>query len=138
MLNPVNTAISFVLLIAVVGASFVYVSGKPVEIVEPWLGITGSTITPEIVVELGLTHDQGFLIVCVEPSSPAANAGLKVDDIITEVDGNEVITRNDIAEVLQQKHIGESINFKIVRGTEQPRDVPLTLVDKPDRVSCTT
>lgn len=136
MHNPTNTAISFVLLIAIVGAAFSYVSGNPVEIVEPWLGIKGQIITEDMADQLGLVQSEGFLISCIEPSSPAENAELKVDDIITEVDGRKVIRLDDIAGVLQQKQIGDSISFKIVRGTEQPTIEPLTLVDKPDTIKC--
>ncbi len=138
MHNPTNTAISFVLLIAVVGAAFSYVSGNPVEIVEPWLGITGSIVNPQMVEELDLTQNEGFRIACVEPGSPAANAGLQINDIITEVEGNKVTALSDIAGALEQKQIGDTIRLKIVGGTAVPGDETLTLVEKPDRVSCTT
>ena len=138
MHNPTNTAISFVLLVAVVGAAFSYVSGNPVEIVEPWLGIAGTIITPELAGSLNMAQNEGFLVTCVEPEGPAANGGLKERDIITEVDHNQVQTRNDIAEVLAQKQIGESIDYRFVRGTEPEKGVTLTLVDKPDTITCKT
>jgi len=136
MHNPTNTAISFVLLIAVVGAAFSYVSGNPVEFVEPWLGIKGQIITGALVDELSLAQNQGFLITCIEPDSPADNEGLRAGDIITEVDGVTVIGIDDIAGVLEQKGIGDSVSFRIVRGTEQPTIDPLILVDRPDTMTC--
>jgi S1-C subfamily serine protease len=136
MHNPTNTAISFVLLIAVVGAAFSYVSGNPVEFIEPWLGIKGQIITEDLVDQLNLEQSEGFLITCIEPDSPADIEGLRADDIITEVDGVRVVGIDDIAGVLEQKEIGDSISFRIVRGTEQPTIDPLILVDKPDTMTC--
>ncbi len=136
MHNPTNTAISFVLLIAVVGAAFSYVSANPVEIVEPWLGIKGTILTADLAAQLRLAQNEGFLITCVEPNSPAENADLEINDIITEVDNIKVTTRDDIAGVLEQKQIGDSISLKIVRGTEQAKTEELTLIEKPDTITC--
>jgi putative serine protease PepD len=114
-----------VLLIAIVGAAFSYVSANPVEIVEPWLGITGTMV-----------QNEGFLITCVEPDSPAENADLEINDIITEVDNIRVTRLEEIAGVLEQKQIGDSISFRILRGADQTRTESLTLIDKPDAVTC--
>ena len=75
MHNPVTTAISFALLISVVGASFYYVYATNPK--EPWLGIEGSNVTPRIAQTLGLQEPRGFLIFAVETTSPADVAGLK-------------------------------------------------------------
>lgn len=136
MHNPTNMAISFVLLIGVVGAAFSYVSGNPVEFVEPWLGIKGTIIDADLVDQLDLPRNEGFVITCVEQNSPAQNAGLRARDIITEVDSIKVISVNDIAGVLEQKQVGDSVSFIIVRGTEQPMTEELTLVDKLDTTTC--
>ncbi|HEY8139942.1 MAG TPA: PDZ domain-containing protein [Nitrososphaera sp.] len=136
MHNPTNMAISFVLLIAVVGAAFSYVSGNPVEFVEPWLGIKGTIIDADLVDQLDLAQNEGFVITCVEQNSPAQNKGLRARDIITEVDSIKVISLNDIAGVLEQKQVGDSVRFTIVRGTEQPTTEELTFVDKLDTTTC--
>jgi serine protease Do len=128
--NPVNTAISFVVLISVVGASFYYVSATDAP--EPWLGIEGSNVTPAIAQTLGLQEPSGFLIFSVEPSSPAEVAGLRGGDRVVTIEGSPVVLggdvivavdnvqiqdAQDIEAQLSQKSIGDVIEFSVVRGS---------------------
>ena len=130
MQNPINTVISFGVLISVVGASFYYVSAT--DEAQPWLGIEGSNVTPTIAQTLGLQEPVGFLIFSVEPSSPAETAGLRGGDRVVTIDGRPVVlggdviiavdniqTRNaqDIGAQLIQKSIGDVIEFTIIRGS---------------------
>lgn len=130
MHNPVNTAISFAVLISVVGASFYYVSATDAQ--EPWLGIEGSNVTPAIAQTLGLQEPSGFLIFSVEPSSPAEVAGLRGGDRVVTIEGSPVVVggdvivavdniqiqdAQDIEAQLSQKSIGDVIEFSVVRGS---------------------
>lgn len=130
MHNPVNTAISFAVLISVVGASFYYVSATDAQ--EPWLGIEGSNVTPAIAQTLGLQEPSGFLIFSVEPSSPAEVAGLRGGDRVVTIEGSPVVLggdvivavdniqiqdAQDIEAQLSQKSIGDVIEFSVVRGS---------------------
>lgn len=130
MHNPVNTAISFAVLISVVGASFYYVSATDAP--ELWLGIEGSNVTPAIAQTLGLQEPSGFLIFSVEPSSPAEVAGLRGGDRVVTIEGSPVVLggdvivavdniqiqdAQDIEAQLTQKSIGDVIEFSVVRGS---------------------
>jgi serine protease Do len=127
---PVNTVISFALLISVVGASFYYVYAT--DAVEPWLGIEGSDVTPAIAQTLGLQEPMGFLIFSVEPTSPAEAAGLKGGDRVVTIDGrpvvlggdviiavNDISTQDaqDIEAQLLYKRIGDVVEFSVIRGS---------------------
>ena len=130
MHNPVNTIISFALLISVVGASFYYVYAT--DAVEPWLGIEGSDVTPAIAQTLGLQEPLGFLIFSVEPTSPAEAAGLKGGDRVVTIDGRPVVLggdviiavndisvqdAQDIEAQLLYKRIGDVVEFSVIRGS---------------------
>jgi S1-C subfamily serine protease len=52
----------------------------------PDLGFIPVTVTPSIVASFNLDVDRGVLAVQVEPSRPAAQAGLQVGDVITAID----------------------------------------------------
>jgi serine protease Do len=127
--NPVNTAISFALLISVVGASFYYVYATSPK--EPWLGIEGSNVTPPIAQTLGLQEPRGFLIFAVERTSPADVAGLKGGDRVVNIEGRPVVLggdviiaidnmeiqgAEDIEALLSMKTIGDSVGFTVIRG----------------------
>ena len=139
MHNPVNTVVSVAVLVSVVGASFYYVYAT--DVVEPWLGIEGSNVTPAIAQTLGLQESVGFLIFSVEPSSPAELAGLKggdrvvtIDgrpvllggDVITAVDNIQIDDAQDIEAELIDKTVGDVIEFSVIRGSStQDVDVKL-------------
>ena len=127
---PVNTVISFTVLISVVGASFYYVYAT--DAAEPWLGIEGSNITPAIAQILGLEQPVGFLIVSVEPGSPAEQAGLRGGDRVETVDGSPVVLggdviiavdntqiedAQDIEAQLIHKRVGDVVEFTVIRGS---------------------
>jgi serine protease Do len=137
--NPINTAISFVLLISVVGASFYYVYATDPK--EAWLGIEGSNVTPAIAQTLDLQQPRGFLIFAVETTSPADVAGLRGGDRVVSIDGRPVVVggdviiaidntqiqgAEDIEALLASKKIGESIGFTVIReNSTQDFDVVL-------------
>jgi S1-C subfamily serine protease len=137
--NPVNTAISFALLISVVGASFYYVNATDPK--EPWLGIEGSNVTPAIAQILDLQEPRGFLIFAVETTSPADVAGLRGGDRVVTIEGRPVVVggdviiaidntqiqgAEDIEPLLANKAIGDSVSFTVIRGNStQDFDVVL-------------
>jgi len=153
--NPFNTAISFGLLISVVGGAFFYVySGGPAERPkEPWIGVTtGVELTPERAEALGINQEYGFLIFSIAPASPADKAGLRgsnnvttIDgepvpvggDIIVSMDGRKINGVEEICAVLTQKQVGESIRFVVVRDNNSlEAEVILEEAPPQSRSSC--
>lgn len=131
MHNPVNTAISFSLLIAVVGGSFYYVYATAP--IKPWTGITdGGFLTPAAAEALGLDQEHGFLIFTIAASSPADKAGLRGGDaddsvtlngrqipvggdIIVSMDGRQINGIEDICEILGQKQVDDKVMVEVSR-----------------------
>lgn len=58
--------------------------------VRPWLGGAGQTVTQDLAHTLGLDRPRGVLLSEVYPDGPLARAGLRVGDVIVDVDGHEV------------------------------------------------
>ena len=97
MHSPVNTAISFVILIAIVAGAFSYVSATPLEIrKDPWFGFRGSPLTTDLAEAAGYTGQQGFLIMVVEEGSPAEEAGLMGGDTLATVAGDTACLGGDL------------------------------------------
>jgi len=69
---------------------------------------------------------KGVLFSDVVNNSPAAKAGLKAGDIMTEFDGKKVETLNDYAYALRQKQPGDVIQVVVKRGGEDMK-VTVTL-----------
>ncbi len=67
------------------------------------LGVTVEPLTPERATQLGLHRAiQGVVITDVDPSGAAAEAGIQVDDVITEVNHQTVKSASDVSAALQR------------------------------------
>ncbi len=101
----------------------------------PWLGISGGLLTAEAAAALNLPANQtGILINEVITGGPAAAAGLRGGsnpDIITGVDGREIMAFDDLLGYLvQQTVVGQTIELEILRDG-QPQTVSVTLSARP-------
>ncbi len=59
---------------------------------------------------------QGLAIIA---NSPAANAGLKIGDIITEISGEKISTEKTLPDLLYKHKKGETIEIIIIRNSEE-------------------
>ena len=76
----------------------------------------------------------GALVESVTAGSPAEKAGLKRGDLILSVDGTTVDERNQLAELVSAKRVGDTITLSVAsRGQEKARDVRATLEKKQDK-----
>jgi S1-C subfamily serine protease len=81
-----------------------------------YLGAFGSDITPGLAVLLGLPVSAGFGVEQVEPRSPAAGAGIKVDDIIVGMDDTLIRSGADLSEFLRTHRPGTKVRVRVIRG----------------------
>ncbi len=61
----------------------------------------------------------GVGVVAVEPNSPASKAGLVPGDIITEIDGESVMTQETLAEILAGHKPGDVITLTVYRQSQR-------------------
>ncbi len=62
-----------------------------------WLGVEIQTVTPDLADNLGVKNASGALVAKETANSPAAQAGVKVGDVITSVNGETVADPKDLA-----------------------------------------
>jgi serine protease Do len=73
--------------------------------VHPWIGVTGTDMTPEIAIELGLKEARGFLVIDIVMGSPAERAGIRGGDMpvapgaIAGFQGGQGPTGNNLLEL---------------------------------------
>ncbi len=60
----------------------------------------------------------GVKFADVRPGSPAAKAGLKGGDILTEFDGKPIQNLYDFTYALRASHAGQEVLVKVIRGTQ--------------------
>lgn len=85
----------------------------------PYLGISYQMISKEAALLNNVPA--GAYIQAILENSPAQKSGLKVGDIITEIDGNKLIEMKDVSvvSIVNQKKIGESLKIKYYREKKE-------------------
>lgn len=90
------------------------------------MGIGINDVTPENATFFHLNSATGALVSQVEPDSPAAKAGVKVGDVITELDGKKVENSGQLQAVVSGRHPGDKVTLGIFRDGKTT-NIPITL-----------
>ncbi|MBY0359214.1 MAG: trypsin-like peptidase domain-containing protein [Candidatus Obscuribacterales bacterium] len=86
------------------------------KISRPWLGIVMKELDDVTIKSLGIPADtKGVMISGFVQGSPGQAAGLKVNDVITKIEGKDVDTPKMIKELVQGRKVGEALNFLVLR-----------------------
>lgn len=86
------------------------------EVTRPWIGIAFSEINKEVQEYFGLDNREGVVVIEVYKDSPAEKSGLKVYDVIKEVDQKNIESTSDLSEIITEKEVGDKIMFKVIRN----------------------
>ncbi|MEE8353303.1 MAG: trypsin-like peptidase domain-containing protein [Dehalococcoidales bacterium] len=82
----------------------------------PSLGIFGSDLTPELVVEIGRDNVHGIVVGSVTPAGAAWQAGFQVDDIIVAIDGTALDDMAGLTSYLgEHTSPGDSVVIEVER-----------------------
>jgi S1-C subfamily serine protease len=113
-----------------------------------YLGIEGSSISPELARALQLPVKEGVLVNSVVKGGPADSAGVEGGttsatiegaevrlggDIITEIDGREIAGMDDLINAVNGAKPGETLGLTLVRGGETKK-VTVTLGVRPGSI----
>ncbi|MBX4211240.1 MAG: trypsin-like peptidase domain-containing protein [Candidatus Yanofskybacteria bacterium] len=98
-------------------------------IVKPYLGLMYVMLSKEAKDKYGLPVDHGALVmrdhlpdsVAVMPHSPADKAGIKENDIITELNGLQFTETKDLTDALQEFKVGEEVELTILRHDQEKK-----------------
>ncbi len=90
------------------------------------MGVGITDVTPENAKFFEVKDNNGALITQVEPDSPGAKAGLKVGDVITELDGKKVSDAGQLQMEVGEKRPGTKVTLQVMRDGKGV-SVPLTL-----------
>ncbi len=81
-----------------------------------FLGVVLTDLSPELREHFGAPKENGVIVSSVEENSPADKAGLRVGDIITSIDGNDVNSSWALRNTLKDKKEGDSVRIEYLRG----------------------
>lgn len=89
-----------------------------------YLGVDGGDASTELARSLGLAG--GAVVTQVRTGSPAATAGVRAGDVVSAVDGRDVINMARLRALLRLHHPGDTVRLVLARRDET-RTVEVTL-----------
>jgi S1-C subfamily serine protease len=111
-----------------------------------YIGVSAQPLYPQLARKLGLHTDFGGLVAEVSSGSPAEKAGIRGGndklafqagryttggDVILQVDGNDIVSPDDLAEAIAESQPGQVATLTILRDGER-KQVEVTLGRRPD------
>jgi len=106
----------------------------------PWLGIAGTSLTPDLAEKMGLARDfKGVAIASVTPGGPADKEGIvgatrndvPAGDVITAIDGHAVKRIEDVIFYIEEHtSVGDKVTITVYRDGHS-QDLAATLQARP-------
>lgn len=113
----------------------------------PWIGLSGTNMTPEIANAIGLKESRGFLVVDTVSGSPAEKGGIRGGDREVTINGMQIALGGDVIEKIDDKvvrkiddilayiesmkSVGETVTLSVLRDGKIQK-VNLSLAARPD------
>jgi S1-C subfamily serine protease len=91
----------------------------------PYLGVQIATLNPELAKQnnsdpnavIQLPEIGGVLVAGVVPNSPAAVAGLRRGDVVTQIDGQTLTTADQLQSLVDKSKLGQPLRVMVRRGS---------------------
>ncbi len=99
----------------------------------PWLGATLQNVTADVAETLGLDRPTGALVAGLVPGGPAAQAGLKIGDLLVSIDGHAVDDPDGFGVRFGTRQLGGVAKAGVLRG-KQKLQVEIAALAAPETV----
>jgi serine protease Do len=103
------------------------------EVTRGWLGVGIQNLTPELKDYYKIGDRDGVLVMQVFEGNPAAEAGIKAKDVITEVDGKPIADTRELSRSIADSPVGKDVTVTLFRDGKELK-IPVTLAKRDDSV----
>ncbi len=98
-----------------------------------YLGVMAQDIDSGLAESLGLKTPHGALIAEITKESPADKAGLRVQDVVTELDGEQITNTRKLMAVAEKLKVGQKYPLEFLREGK-PLTIEVTMAELPERL----
>jgi serine protease Do len=84
-------------------------------VVRGYLGVSIQPVTTDLAKGFGISETSGALVSSVVDGSPAAKAGIKPGDVITEYNGRKVARADDFPRAVAESPVGHEVPVTVIR-----------------------
>ena len=124
-----NVGIGFAIPANIV-ARVIEAEGNGGKLVQPWIGVSGESVTADIANSMGLPKPGGVVVQAVYPNGPADTAGLKAGDVVVGVNDRDVMDPGGLRFRLATLPVGTTARINVVRKGEN-LDISVPLIAPP-------
>jgi len=97
------------------------------KIAHPYLGVQMTTLTPELARQnnedpnsaFTVPEVNGVIVVRVLPNTPAATAGIRRGDVITQIDGETITKAEQLQSIVENSKLGQNLRVEVLRGAQK-------------------
>ena len=89
------------------------------EVTRGWLGVGIQPLSKELGEYYGVRNGNGVLVTEVFTGDPAAEAGIKSQDIILEVNGKKIESTRDLTRMIAGIGVGDTAEIKVLRDGKE-------------------
>ena len=88
-------------------------------VVRGYLGIVPQDVAPAMAKLWKLPGKKGVVVSDVQENTPASQSGLKVQDVIMEFDGKEVLGEEQFRKMVADTPVGKKVELKVIRDGKE-------------------
>jgi S1-C subfamily serine protease len=93
--------------------------GGPPPAATAFLGVSTQTLDADIAANLDVPVEAGAVIAEVVPGSAADKAGLRLGDVIVDIDGRTVHSNSSVGSIMRTKKPGDRVTITYYRGSRR-------------------
>ncbi|WP_198683349.1 S1C family serine protease [Peristeroidobacter agariperforans] len=99
-----------------------------------WLGVSSEELPRAMAAALNIDPPVALRISSVDPQGPAAKVGMRVDDLVTHLNGQQIVNAQEALNRVAAMSPGSTLEIRGRRGRE-PLSIEATLEERPPRGS---
>ncbi|CCK81065.1 Do family serine endopeptidase [Desulfobacula toluolica] len=84
-----------------------------------WMGVAIQNVTEQLAEYYGIKETKGVYVAKVYEDDPADNAGIKVGDVIFQINDKKIESSRDLTLTIAASSVGETVKVKLIRDGKE-------------------